>query len=506
MKVSLERGVDDLQAFIHIPLLSILITILASLIIPLFKDRKIARRLTIISFSLVTILSGLLILYISSLDQGYFTYQLGSYSAPWANELRTGNFEAILALALSFVILLSVLGGGKSIDTDIKEGKQKYYYLILNLLLASILALIYTNDIFTAYVFIEINAVAACAIVVAKESKDTIKATIKYFVMSAIGSGIYLFAISTLYGITGHLAMSNMNEAIANMSLDYYIPLTSAMVLILVGLALKSALFPFHTWLPDAHASATSSASAILSAVVLKGYIILLIKILYRVYGLEMLQMLNILPIILGLGLVGMILGSVFALVQKDLKKMIAYSSVAQIGYIYLGIGLGTSYGIAAAAVHIIVHALTKSLLFLSAGNFLEISGSKEIDHLNGLAYIDPVSGISFIVGGLSMIGIPLFSGFISKLLFINAALDSRFMIIVLIGLAISTLLNAMYYIPVMLRLYNKKDMKKNPKLSFKARGMVKYSLITLIIANILLGLFSRPVVNALIEGFKNIG
>lgn len=495
-----------METFIHIPFLSILVTILAALIIPLFKDRKFARRLTIISFSTVIILSALLIFYVNNIDGGYFTYQLGHYSAPWANELRAGLFESILAMALSFVMLLSILGGSKSIENDIKEAKQKYFYLILNLLLASILALIYTNDTFTAYVFIEINAVAACAIVVAKESKDTVKATIKYFIMSALGSGIYLFAISTLYSITGHLAMSNMNEAIVNISTDYFIPLTTAMVLIIVGLAVKSALFPFHTWLPDAHGSATSSASAILSSVVLKGYIILLIKILYRVYGFEMLERLNILPVILVLGLLGMILGSVFALVQKDLKKMIAYSSVAQIGYIYLGIGLGTTYGMAAAAFHIIVHAVTKSMLFISGGNFLEIINSKKIEDLSGVGYIDPVSGISFVIGGLSMIGIPLFSGFISKLLFVNAALDSNMVIIVLLVLAISTLLNGMYYIPIILRLYNRNNMKKNLNLSFKAKGIVKYSLIILIVVNILLGLMSTPVVNGLIEGFKNIG
>lgn len=495
-----------MDVFIHIPLLSILVPILAALIMPLIKDRKFARKLTILSFSLVIILSTVLVFYINHMDNGYFTYQLGHYSAPWANELRAGLFEAILSLVLSFVMLLSILGGKESIAYDIQAGKQRYFYLTLNLLLASIVALIYTNDIFTAYVFIEINAVAACAIVVAKESKDTVKATIKYFIMSALGSGIYLFAISTLYSITGHLAMSNMHGAITNIPSEYYIPLTTAMVLIVVGLAVKSALFPFHTWLPDAHGSATSSASAILSSVVLKGYIILLIKILYRVYGLEMLNTLNILPVILVLGLLGMILGSVLALVQKDLKKMIAYSSVAQIGYIYLGIGLGTTYGMAAAAFHIIVHAVTKSMLFISGGNFLAIADSKKIEDLNGIAYVDPMSGISFVVGGLSMIGIPLFSGFISKLLFVNAALDSTMGIIVLITLAISTLLNGMYYIPIILRIYNRNGMKKNLNLSFKARGMVRYSLIILIIVNIVLGLISTPVVNGLIEGFQNIG
>ncbi|NLY45746.1 MAG: sodium:proton antiporter [Tissierella sp.] len=495
-----------MEAFIHIPFLSILITILAGLIIPLFKCTRIAKKITMVSFFIVILFSLLLIFYLNGSNQGYFTYQLGHYTAPWANELRASFFEAILSLVLSFIMLLSVAGGSKSISLDIKEDKEKYYYLILNLLLASILALIYTNDIFTAYVFIEINAVAACAIVVINDTKDSIKATIKYFVMSVLGSGIYLFAISTLYSITGHLAMSNIHNAIVNMPESYYIPLATSLVLIIVGLAVKSALFPFHTWLPDAHGSATSSASAILSSVVLKGYIILLIKILYRVYGYDILIELNILPIILILGILGMILGSVFALVQKDLKKMVAYSSVAQIGYIYLGIGLGTEYGVAAALFHIIVHGLTKSLLFISGGNLLEITGSKKIEDLNGVAHIDPISGIGFVVGGLSMIGVPLFSGFISKILFINSALDSSLAIVVIIGLAISTLLNAMYYIPVSLRLFDKRNMNKNLERSFKAEGMGKYSLIILIFTNILLGFLSKPLVSALIEGFKSIG
>lgn len=495
-----------METFIHLPFLSILITIVAGLIIPLFKDSRIARRITIVSFSLVMVLSILLVFYFANFHDTYFTYQLGHYSAPWANELRASGFEAILSLFLSFTILLSILGGRESIVKDIPLDKQRYYYLILNLLLASILALIYTNDIFTAYVFIEINAVAACAIVVINETKESIKSTIKYFVMSVLGSGIYLFAISTLYSITGHLAMTSMNQIIVNMPENYYIPLTTSLVLIIVGLAVKSALFPFHSWLPDAHGSASSSASAILSAVVLKGYIILLIKIIYRVYGLEMIARLNILPIILVLGLLGMIIGSLFALIQKDLKKMIAYSSVAQIGYIYLGIGLGTEYGMAAAAFHIIVHAISKSMLFISAGNLIESSVSKKIEDLNGVGYIDPISGISFIVGGLSMIGIPLLSGFVSKLLFINAALDSSFSILVLIGLAISSLLNAMYYIPVSLRIFDRKNIFKNPKMYFKVEGVAKYSLMILIFTNILLGLLSKPLVTFLIDGFKSIG
>lgn len=490
----------------HIPFLSIFISLIAAILIPLLKDKKIARTLTLVSVSSIIVLSITLIIYLYNYDKGYFTYQLGHFPAPWGNELRTGLFEAIMALTFGVVMLLSILGGSKSIEADIRENKRPYYYLMLNLLISSLLALIFTNDIFTAYVFIEINAVAACSIVVAKESGDTIKATIKYFIMGVLGSGLYLFAIATLYSLTGHLLMSNMKEAISILPTAYEFPLIVAFGLILVGLAVKSALFPFHTWLPDAHGSATTSASAILSSLVLKGYIILLIKIIYRAYGIEVIERLNILPVILILGIFGMIIGSVFALVQGDLKKMIAYSSVAQIGYIYLGIGIGTRTGLVAAGFHIIVHAVTKSMLFLVSGNFIEIVGSKKIEELDGVAQVDKVSGLGFLVGSLSMIGIPIFAGFIPKLLFINAALDHRAIIIILIALTISTILNAMYYIPVIIRIYNKSNSKKDYNLNFKASGLVKYSIIILMIINLVLGVFSKPILNLLLQGLTNIG
>lgn len=489
----------------HIPFLSIFISLIAAILIPLFRNKKIARIITIFSITAIIALSAILIFYLYNYDVGFFTYQLGHYPAPWGNELRAGLFEAIMSLTFGIIMLLSILGGSKAIEEDIRTSKIPYFYLMLNLLISSLLALIFTNDIFTSYVFIEINAVAACAIVIAKESGDTIKATIKYFIMGVLGSGLYLLAIAILYSLTGHLLMSNMKESIASLPLIYEFPLMVAFGLILVGLAVKSALFPFHTWLPDAHGSATSSASAILSGLVLKGYIILLIKIIYRTYGIEVIERLNILPIILILGILGMISGSIFALVQKDLKKMIAYSSVAQIGYIYLGIGIGTPAGLLAAGFHIIAHAATKSMLFLASGNFLEMADSKKIEDLDGIAYVDKISGLSFLVGSLSMIGIPLFAGFISKLLFIDAALDHTMIIIILIALAVSTILNAMYYIPILFRIYNKKR-NNSYNLSFIASGLVKYSLIILMMINVLLGIFSKPILKLMLEGFKNIG
>lgn len=495
-----------MEIFIHIPFLTILITILSALIIPLFGDRKRAFFITVISFILVFIMSLTLTFFLLNSERGYFTYQLGYLSAPFSNELRSGLFESIMASGLSLVMILSILGGYRTSQKDIKPQKEKYFYLILNLLLASILSLIYTNDIFTAYVFIEINAIAACGIVVAKESGDTIKATIKYFVMTILGSGIFLFSVSTLYSLTGHLSMSYMKEAISLMPESFLSPLASAFVLMSVGIFVKSALFPFHTWLPDAHGSATSTASAILSAVVLKGYIILYMKVIYRLFGVEVVSSLDVFPILMFLGIVGMIFGSALALIQKDLKRMIAYSSVAQIGYIFLGIGMGTTLGMAAAGFHILSHAFTKSMLFLSGGNLLEIGNTKKIEDLKGLGRVDKVSGIVFSIGGLSMIGIPTFSGFISKFLFIDGALDSPYMIFIVIALGISALLNGMYYIPVIISLFGRPDGKETLNLDFISSGAGKVSLIILGILNVVLGILYAPLLEGIFQGILNLG
>ncbi len=377
-------------------------------------------------------------------------------------------------------MILSILGGFKNILKDIKVEKQKYYFIMLNLLIASLLALVYTNDIFTAYVFIEINTVAACSIVLAKESGETIRATIKYFIMSALGSGLFLMGLAILYSLTGHLLMGNLYTSIQELALtgEYNIPLTVSFVLIIVSLGIKSALFPFYGWLPDAHSSATATSSAILSGLVLKGYIVLLLKIIYRVYGINIAKQLNILNILFILGFLSMIIGSIFALTQKDLKRIIAYSSVAQIGYIYISIGLGNSLGLIAAIYHIIVHALTKSMLFLASGKFIEITNNKDIEKLKGIGYIDPISGVAFLVGSLSMVGgIPLFAGFISKILIGNASIqNNNFMLITMAGLAFSALLNGLYYIPIIFKIFNKKEKKYLRRIYIGKRWFGKFS------------------------------
>lgn len=424
---------------------------------------KNARRLCVFLNAAVTVMSVLLLRYCLSTGESYH-YMMGHFPAPWGNELRVGALEALMGLAFSAVMTLTLLGGTAHIVEDCEKDKLSLFYTVVSLLMASLTALVYTNDIFTAYVFVEINTIASCALVMVRyRSGRALVSTARYLMMSLLGSGLFLMGIVILYGITGHLLMEPMGDKIAELAGngEYALPLTITVGFFAVGLAIKSALWPFSGWLPDAHASATAASSAILSGLVLKGYIFLLIKVFYRVFGMGLVFADGAESILLFCGLGAMVMGSVYALGERDIKRLLAWSSVAQVGYIYAGIGLGTEAGMAAACMQIFVHAVTKPLLFLSAGEFMSVSGGKrDFDHIRGAARRTPVAGLAFAVGTLSMIGIPLFGGFSVKLELCTAALSAGGVRqwTLLAALVISTVLNALYYLPALSLLFAKDE------------------------------------------------
>ena len=440
----------------NFPCLSILLSMFSAIISSAVKGRG-ARRINTFVVSVVGILSACTLYYTYTTGQSY-VYVMGHFPAPFGNEIRFGSLEAGMALFFCVIMLLSLNGGRRKIQMEIDPEKENLYFIMVDLLLSSLLALVYTNDLFTAYVFVEINTIAACGLIMIMESGRAIEAATRYMIMSLLGSGLFLIGLCMLYDMTGHLLMSNVQVSIQAIAADgtYVIPLLVMIALLVVGLAIKSALFPFHAWLPDAYGYSTVSSAAMLSSLVSKGYIFLLIKIIYRVIGFDIFVQSRIINVLFVFGLAGMIMGSTSAIRENDIRRMISYSSVAQIGYIYMGFGLGTSAGMAASVFHILAHAATKSLLFVSGVGLTDVSGDhKEFIELTGSAYRNVCAGLAFTVGSLSMVGIPLFSGFISKLLFSQAAVQSQMkMLPALIVLAVSTVLNAIYFMKTVIRIY----------------------------------------------------
>lgn len=275
-------------------------------------------------------------------------------------------------------------------------------------------------------------------------------------------------------------------------------PLLVTIALISVGLAIKSALFPFHAWLPDAYGYSTVSSAAILSSLVSKGYIFLLFKIIYRVIGFDAFRSSKIIDVLFVFGLMGMVFGSLSAIKENDVRRMIAFSSIAQIGYIYMGIGLGTQVGMVASVFHVLSHAATKSLLFIAAIGLTDVSGgSRKLIELTGSGYRNKIAGATFLVGALSMVGVPMFSGFISKLLFAQAAVQNDVkMLPTLIVLGISTVLNAIYFMKTAIRIYTPVEDTGYPTVTWRQNKTYAAALVCFMALNVVLGVFSQPIVD----------
>lgn len=284
---------------------------------------------------------------------------------------------------------------------------------------------------------------------------------------------------------------------------DHHFALMFVVTLMFVGLGIKSALFPFHSALPTAYGSTMTTSNGILSGLVLKAYIILAIKLCLEVFTLETLVELKIADIMFVLGVLGMVMGSVYAVHEGRMKRMLAYSSVAQIGYIFMGIGLGSVAGMIATIFHVFAHAATKSMLFICCGSFIEdADGKEQLENLKGAGHRNPLAGIAFTVGALSMIGVPLFAGFISKLYFAIAAVEmtGMRMVLVLGALAISMILNAMYFLPSVIAIWSK------PKGEFKKTQispLFAVAMVLFIVVNFVLGIGYRPIVEVMEMGIE---
>ena len=492
------------MAFVqNFPFFTIILALSGGVICSVLKGKH-ARNYCLFILTCILVMTCMTFMHVYETGEAY-VYMMGHFSAPWGNEIRVGVLECLMAIVFLVVMILSLFGGMHHIEKDVEESKYNLYFTMISLLTSSLLALVYTNDLFTGYVFVEINTMGSCALVMVRyRSGKALVATLRYMFMSLLGSGLFLLGICILYGITGHLLMESIATSVMNLIETgmYQFPLAVVVGLFSMGLAIKSACFPFHTWLPNAYDNATVATSSISSGLVLKGYVFFLIKIFYRMFDISLLFEAKAINVLFVFGACAMLYGSYKAMKEQSLKRMLAYSSVAQMGYVYLGIGLGSVFGFAAAVIQMIVHSITKPMLFTATAGFLDVSdGSDRFTDLKGAALRDKLSGVAFVVGSLSMIGIPFFAGFVSKVFLSSAAIEnmSLKMIISLIVLAISTLMNACYFIPAMYTLYTSHS-KKNQKVHHSIAFVV--TIILLIGINFFVGMNSNMVMDLIQQGF----
>lgn len=431
----------------HLPVLSVVFLLMTAYLLPLVKPRYkiVGQIVTILILSGTAIASIYFVAVTASGD--IVNYAVGGWQAPFGITIAITPLTAIIMLLVSAITLLVYFF--RMSDPSAPQGQAgSWYDALLILLVASVFGITQCNDLFNLFVFVEICTLSACALVAAGKGGKASIAAFKYLMLCNVASGFVMFAIGLLYFITGYLSFVNVHDTLQAVWQSYPHVVYLSATLFIVGMGLKSALFPLHVWLPDAHSSAPTTSSALLSGIAVKAYLIGLFKVFYLVFGQELLQALGIANMLLVLGVAGVIGGSLFALVQKEVKRMLAYSTVAQLGYIFIGLGLNNNLGLAAAIFQIISHACMKSAMFVIVGHFAE-NGKGQIKDYAGVGKEEPVLFAAFTVCALSMIGLPIFSGFITKWVLFKAALSAKH-IGILVFIVVSGLLNAGYFLPLL--------------------------------------------------------
>ena len=466
----------------NLPLFMIIASLFTAALCLLLK-RKAAYMVH--SFLMVfLIVSDALVLYYTFWN-GHFTYKMGEFPAPWGNEIRAGVLECLVLLVFLIVMLCSVAGGYRYLIWEIDESKHNLYCALLNLSAAAVCALVFTNDIFTGYVFLEILTLASCGLMIATEIGRIVLAGVRYMIMNLLGSSLFLLGVVLLYGITGHLLMVPLHDALAVISGDpsMMLTVTFAIGVLTIGLAIKSGLFPFYFWMPDTYGWSTPTTASFMSSVVSKVHLIMLT-----------------------LGIAGVILGSVSAIRTNDVNRMVAYSSAAQIGYIFMSMGIGGRAGYIAAIFHLLGHSVTKSLLFLVTPRLEEVSSNSMVfKDLQGSGLRDRASGLFFTICSLSMVGVPVFAGFSSKFLILLAGWEresNAVFSVIIVALAVSTALNALYFLRTVIRIYSHPEGEEGePAPRHKPEYLIPAWV--LVAVNIFLGLFPAIATSLLDSGFS---
>jgi len=473
----------------NLPILTVVMLLMTAFLVPLLINRY--RRATQVAAGIVVAVAACFsaILLHRAVTIGPAYLAVGGWEAPWGIQVAITPLSTFVMLVVTGITALVMLSLPRE-QRDWTSRKAGWYYTLILLLTAALLGLCMSNDLFNIFVFSEVSTLAACALVTAKKDRNSADAAFKYLMLGSIGSGFVLFAIGITYVVTGHLNISFASAVIAGSQYHPIIPWIISSFF-LVGFGVKAGLFPLHVWLPDAHSSAPTSASALLSGVVVKVYAVIMIRVFIGLFGWPVLDAMGIAHLIRVAAALSILAGSAFALVQTDIKRMLAYSTVAQVGYIFMGFGLGGALGVAAALYHILAHGLMKSILFLTSGKVIEFKGSREITGFNGLGRQLPLPMTIFTLASLSMVGLPLFAGFATKWYLFNAGLDAG-IIWVPVVIIISSLLNAAYFLPIVWRVWFG-DSEASQAEDRRVPGLIPLALILAVV-----GLVPGPVLGLL--------
>jgi multicomponent Na+:H+ antiporter subunit D len=428
----------------HFPLLLVVVPLFGAILVffSSLTRRKIAWEINVaanfISFAIA------LYLLFSVQAGGRISYHLGGWAPPWGIEYVVDLFSGYVLVVISLVSLLIAIFSGMYVKKQIGPEREVNFHAIYLLLFVGLLGMVVTGDIFNLYVFLEISSLAGYSLVALGKKRGAIVASFNYLTLGTIGALFVLLGVGHLYMVTGTLNMADLQGLLPELYHSRVV--RTGFVFLVIGFGLKFALFPLHTWLLSAHSLAPSAVSAILAAAVLKVNAYALMRFMYSVFTPDFVyQDVPIAEIFFVITPVAIITSSLMALAQTNIKRMLAYSSIGQIGYIVLGIALNNETALTGSLLHLFNHALMKGGLFLIAGIIIYQTDRYHITEWKGLGKTMPLTMITFTICGLSMIGVPLTVGFVSKWYLALGAIESGHWYFVLVIMA-SSLMTAMYF------------------------------------------------------------
>jgi multicomponent Na+:H+ antiporter subunit D len=424
---------------VHFPALQVVTPLLGAVLTAFLHRGRAAFALTLLVSWIMPFIAGGLLWQV--MRTGPISYALGGWEPPWGIEYRVDLLSGFVLMLIATVGAVTIPFAYRSVAREIAEDRQAWFYCMYLLCLAGLLGITVTGDAFNAFVFLEISSLATYVLIALGRDRRALLAAFQYLIMGTIGATFYVIGVGLLYLLTGTLNMVDIAARLGAAWPDHSRAVIAAFAFVTVGVSLKLALFPLHTWLPNAYAYAPSWITAFLAATATKVAIYLLLRFFFSIFGVAIdLRALPTTEIIVALSIAAMLVASFIAVFETNLKRMLAYSSVAQIGYITLGVGLVNQAGLTGGLVHIANHAIMKAALFLAIGAVFYRLGTVELADLAGAGRRMPLTMAAFTIAGFGLVGTPGTAGFISKWYLAVGALDKGWWALVIVIVASSLL------------------------------------------------------------------
>lgn len=406
----------------HLPVLLIVVPLISGPLFVLIRERKLVLGGAIATSWLT--FAGCWLLLQRTLEQSTVTYEIGGWDPAWGIEYRVDTLSAFVLLFVSFIGAAVITFGKASIEREIPRSKQYLFYAMYMLCFTGLLGIVITGDLFNLFVFLEISSLSSYALIALGRTRRALMAAFQYLVMGTIGATFLLIGIGLVFQMTGSLNMAVISERLQAVQGSRTILV--ALAFVAVGVGIKMALFPLHFWLPNAYAYAPSVVSAFIAATSTKVSVYIFLRTTFTIFNPGF--AFSSLPLdtnIMILALLGVVSASFVAVFQSDIKRLLAYSSIAQIGYMLLGISLASEMGLTGGILHMFNHALIKGGLFMAVACFALRLGTVNLVQLQGISRQMPWTCFAFAVAGLALVGVPTTAGFVSKWYLLIAAFDA---------------------------------------------------------------------------------